>query len=54
MGAQTTGLIAALVIIAALQANAIFGKQGPITTVKGVITSGLILTIVLWAVVDML
>ena len=54
MGAQTTGLIAALVIIAALQANAIFGKQGPMTTVKGVITSGLILTVVLWAVVDML
>ena len=54
MGAETTGLIAALVIVAALQANAIFGKQGPMTTVRGVIVSGLILTVVLWVVVDML
>jgi uncharacterized membrane protein len=54
MGAETTGLIAALVIVAALQANAIFGKQGPMTTVRGVIVSGLILTVVLCVVVDML
>lgn len=54
MGAATTGLIAALVIVAALEANAIFGKQGPMTSVQGVIGSGLALTVVLWAVVDML
>ncbi len=54
MGAETTGLIAALVIVAALEANAIFGKQGPMTTVRGVIVSGLVLTIVLWAVLEIL
>lgn len=42
--------IVALVIVAALEANAIFGKQGPMTTVRGVIVSGLVLTAVLWAV----
>ena len=43
-----TGLILALVIVAALEANAIFGKQGPLTTIRGVITSGFVLTAVLW------
>jgi uncharacterized membrane protein len=43
-----------LAIIAALQINAIFGKQGPMTTVRGVITSGFALTAVLWAVVECL
>ena len=47
-------LIVSLVIIAALELNAIFGKQGPITTVRGVIVSGLALTVVLWAVVQLL
>jgi uncharacterized membrane protein len=45
--ANNTALIVGLVIIAAIEANAIFGKQGPITTVKGVITSGFVLTAVL-------
>lgn len=49
IGGNSTALIVALVIIAALEGNAIFGKQGPITTVRGVITCGLILTLVLWA-----
>ena len=40
-------LIVALVIIAALELNAIFGKQGPLVTVRGVIVSGLALTVVL-------
>ena len=35
-------------IRAALEANAIFGKQGPLTTIRGVITSGFVLTAVLW------
>jgi len=47
IGANTTAIIGALVIIGALELNAIFGKQGPMTTVRGVITSGLILTVVL-------
>lgn len=50
IGGNSTALIVALVIIAALEGNAIFGKQGPITTVRGVIVCGLILTLVLWAI----
>ena len=50
----STGLIVSLVIVAALELNAIVGKQGPITTVKGVITSGFVLTGVLWAIVAVL
>lgn len=46
IGGNMTALILLLIIIAALELNAIFGKQGPLTTVKGVITSGF----VLWAV----
>ena len=42
-----------LVIIAALQANAIFRtNQGPMTTVKGVIGCGFALWLVLYAVVS--
>jgi uncharacterized membrane protein len=52
--ASKPALIVALVIIAALQLNAIIGKQGPMTTVRGVIVSGLALTAVLWGVVGML
>ncbi len=51
---NTTALIVSLVIIAALEVNAIAGKQGPMTTVKGVITCGFGLTAVLWAVVALL
>jgi len=51
IGGNSTALIVALVIIAALEANAIFGKQGPLTTVRGVIASGFALTAVLWAIV---
>lgn len=36
--------IALFVLIGALEANAIFGKTGPITTIKGVITAGFALT----------
>ena len=46
-----TALIIAMVVIAAIEANAIFGKQGPMTTVRGVITSGLVLTLILWGIV---
>lgn len=38
--------IAALVILAAIEVNAIKGKTGPITTIKGVITAGFVLTAV--------
>ena len=49
-----TALVVALVIVAALQLNAIFGKQGPLTTVRGVIVSGFVLTGILWAVLELL
>jgi len=45
-----TGLIVMLVIIALLEVNALVGKQGPMTTVKGVIHSSLGLTAVMVAV----
>ncbi len=51
---NTTALIVSLVIIAVLELNAIVGKQGPMTTVKGVIASGFALTAVLWGVVALL
>lgn len=38
--------ICALLIICGIEANAIFGKTGPITTIKGVITCGFLLTAV--------
>ena len=47
IGMNTTAIIISLVIIGALELNAIFGKQGPMTTVRGVITSGVALTVVL-------
>lgn len=47
-------LIVGLIIIAVLELNAIFGKPGPIATVRGVIVSGLVLTGVLWGVVEVL
>ena len=49
--ASTAALIVSLVIIAALELNAIFGKPGPIASVQGVITSSIVLTGVFWAVV---
>lgn len=39
-------------IIAALEANAIFGKQGPLTTVPGVIHCGLALAVVLGLILN--
>ncbi|MEJ2087945.1 MAG: urate hydroxylase PuuD [Gammaproteobacteria bacterium] len=54
LNTNATALIVALIIIAALELNGIFGKQGPMTSVSGVITSGFVLTAVLWAVVALL
>ena len=42
---------AIVVILGALEANALVGKQGPLTTVKGVITSGFVLAAVLLGVI---
>lgn len=43
------GIYLCLAIIVLLEANALFGKQGPMASVKGVIHSSLALTAVLWA-----
>ncbi|XXK44387.1 urate hydroxylase PuuD [Porticoccaceae bacterium nBUS_17] len=50
----SAGLYVALAIVGALEFNAIKGKQGPMTTVNGVIGSSLVLTAVLIAVINML
>ncbi|MBV1904580.1 MAG: urate hydroxylase PuuD [Pseudomonadales bacterium] len=52
--AGSTGLIVSLVIIGLLEVNGIMGKQGPMTSVKGVIMHGFILAAVLWGVLEFL
>ena len=47
-------LAALLVVIGALEANAVFGKLGPLTTVRGVITCGFGLAAVLYGLVSVL
>ena len=53
-GAGGTGFIACLVVILALEANALFGKTGPMTSVKGVIHCSIALTAILWALLAFL
>ncbi len=53
-GASEAGLIVLLLLIAALELNGILGKQGPMTTVKGVITCGFALTVVMYGVMALL
>ncbi len=48
---NTTALAVSLVIITVLELNAIFGKLGPMASVRGVITAGFGLWVVLWGVV---
>ena len=52
--ASTVGLGVMLAIIAALEANAIFGKVGPMASVGGVIGCGFGLTAVLYGVMAIL
>jgi uncharacterized membrane protein len=47
-------IVVPLVIIAVIEANAIFGKLGPLTTIRGVITSGVVLTAVLYLLMSFL
>lgn len=54
IASNTNAIIACLVIIALLQGNAMFGKQGPLTTVRGVIVSGLVLTVLLAGILRVL
>ncbi len=48
------GFLISLVLIILVEANAIFGKIGPIATVKGVIHSSLVLTLVIFGLVALL
>jgi len=51
---DSTGTLVALAIIVLLEVNAIMGKQGPMATVKGVIVSSLVLTVIMVAALEML
>lgn len=51
-GYSSTALTLALLIIASLEANALFGKLGPLQTVRGVIHCSLALTAVMVAIVN--
>lgn len=53
-GGASAALIACLVVVGALEGNAIKGKLGPLETVKGVITCGFILCGVLYGLVEIL
>ena len=52
--ASPVGLGIIMLIILLLEANAIFGKQGPLTTVKGVISCSIGLTAVLYGLMALL
>ena len=49
IGGASTGLYLAMGLIVLLELNALFGKQGPMTSVKGVIHMSALLTIAIWA-----
>ena len=51
--ANTQAIVICCVIIAAIEVNAIYGKQYTMTTVKGVIASGLVLTVILAGILRM-
>lgn len=54
MSASIVSLLVVFGLILLLEFNAIKGKTGPITTVKGVIHMGLLLTVVLYLGIDLL
>ena len=49
LGGASTGLYIALGLIVLLEIDALVGKQGPMTSVKGVIHMSALLTLVIWA-----
>jgi len=53
-GASIPSLLVVFGLIALLEVNAVVGKTGPMTSVKGVIHLGLLLTVVLYLGVDLL
>lgn len=48
------GFLIPLILIIVLEANAIFGKMGPMTTVNGVIGSSVVLTVVMFGLVALI
>ncbi len=52
LAGSMTGLYIAVGLIVLLEINAIMGKQGPMTTVKGVIHMSLLLTVATWALLN--
>tara|TARA_E500000178_G_scaffold272336_1_gene270491 strand:+ start:561 stop:1178 length:618 start_codon:yes stop_codon:yes gene_type:complete len=52
LAGSTTGLYLAMGLIVLLEINAVVGKQGPMTSVKGVIHMSLLLTVVTWALLN--
>ena len=53
-GAGGLGFYLCVLIILALEANALFGKTGPMTSVKGVIHCSIGLTAIVWALLALL
>jgi len=53
LSAHMNAMYAALALVIILEINAIVGKQGPMTTVRGVIVSSLVLTGVVVAILQM-
>ena len=51
---SATGLYAAIAVIVLVELNALFGKLGPLTTIKGVIHCNIALTAVVWALLYLL
>jgi hypothetical protein len=51
---SSAGFFACVALILVLEANALFGKTGPMTSVKGVIHCSLGLTAVVWALLALL
>ncbi len=54
VGGSATGFYACVAIILLLEANALFGKTGPMTSVRGVIHCSIALTSVIWALLAFL
>ena len=54
MAPSATALYASFALIILLELNALFGKTGPMTSVKGVIHCSIGLTAVIWAMLAFL
>jgi uncharacterized membrane protein len=52
--ASGTSLAAVLLLVTALEANGVFGRPGPLASVRGVVAGSLVLTGVLWALIALL